>query len=293
MKIINLTLIALILLSGCRNNEQESDAYGNFEAKEIIVSAEANGKILKLYINSGELLKEGQKVGLIDTMQLSLKLSQIVAQKNAIQTKFENIVSQVNVLEEQKKVFLTEKRRLEKLVKDKAAPKQKLDKIDGEIRIINSRIKSVNTQRNSISKEIEVLQKQKEIVEFQLEKCKMINPVKGTILTKFVEQGEMAGIGRPLYKIADISEMFLRVYISGNQLPNIKIGQKVDVFIDKSKKENQKLSGKISWISSQAEFTPKIIQTKEERVDLVYAVKIIVKNDGRLKIGMPGEIDFE
>ncbi|MEA3495586.1 MAG: HlyD family efflux transporter periplasmic adaptor subunit [Bacteroidota bacterium] len=293
MKIINLTLIALILLSGCRNNEQESDAYGNFEAKEIIVSAEANGKILKLYINSGELLKEGQKIGLIDTMQLSLKLSQIVAQKNAIQTKFENIVSQVNVLEEQKKVFLTEKRRLEKLVKDKAAPKQKLDKIDGEIRIINSRIKSVNTQRNSISKEIEVLQKQKEIVKFQLEKCKMINPVKGTILTKFVEQGEMAGIGRPLYKIADISEMFLRVYISGNQLPNIKIGQKVDVFIDKSKKENQKLSGKISWISSQAEFTPKIIQTKEERVDLVYAVKIIVKNDGRLKIGMPGEIDFE
>ena len=286
-------LFALSLFAiACSDNNKRSDAYGNFEAKEIIVSAEAQGKILDLKIEEGQALSANEIIGLIDTVQLSLKKEQLIAQKNVISTKISSILSQIDIQEEQKKTLLIEKERIEKLLKDNAATTQQLDNINGKLNVLESQIKSIRTQNSTVLNELEVLSKQVDQLEDQLKKCTLVNPIKGTVLEKYVEPYEIAVMGRSLYKIADLSEMELRIYISGEQLPHIKIGQAVQVMVDEDDKKNKNLEGTISWISQQAEFTPKIIQTKEERVNLVYAVKVRVKNDGTLKIGMPGEVLF-
>ena len=185
-----------------------------------------------------------------------------------------------------------DKERIEKLLKDGAATKKQLDDINGRIDLVNSQIASIKTQNVSVISELEVVNTQISQVEESINKCNIKNPIEGIVLEKYAEENEITTFGKPLYKIADMHEMILRVYVSGSQLPQIKIGQEVEVLIDKDAKSNTKFSGIISWISESAEFTPKIIQTKEERVNMVYAVKVKVQNDGSLKIGMPGEVNF-
>ena len=285
------TIAFLILLSliSCNNNNDKADGYGNFEATEITISAEASGKIESLNLEEGAVLEPNLLVGLVDTTQLHLNKQQLIASRNTVFSKSKNVLSQDNVLQEQLKTTLIEKRRIENMFAENAATKRQVDEIDGKVNVLREQIKSVRTQNAPITNEAKSIDVQIQKIEDQIQKSKIINPIKGTVLAKYAEPNEITAFGKPLYKIADISEMTLRVYISETQLPRIKIGQNVTVKIDAGK-EMKSYAGTISWISSSAEFTPKIIQTKEERVNLVYAVKVNVKNDGSLKIGMPAEM---
>ncbi|MGZ5283979.1 MAG: HlyD family secretion protein, partial [Bacteroidia bacterium] len=268
----------------------KADAYGNFEAIEITVSSETTGKILSLNIEEGKALKAGEIVGFIDSTQTFLKIEQLKAQRSAIVSKTKNVVAQKDVYETQKRNTLIEKKRIENMLKDQAATQKQLDDINAQIKVLDKQIQSVGTQNSSVSSEVKAIDMQIAQLKDQLTKSRIINPVNGTVLSTFAEAGEIAVMGKALYKIADLNHLFLRVYMDATQLANLKIGQKVDIFIDKDKEENTKVEGTVSWISPNAEFTPKIIQTKDERVNLVYAVKVLVENTGNLKIGMPGEV---
>lgn len=281
-----------ILMVACNGKENASDAYGNFEAKEVIVSAEAHGKVIEFNVEEGESLKNGQYLGFIDTIPLSIQREQLIAQKNAIASKKASVAAQIEIQEQQKSILKVEKERIEQLYNDNAATKQQVDDIKGKYDVLEKQIIATKTQFTSISQEMNVIDKQVKLVNEQINRAKIVNPMDGTVLEKYVEENEIATTGKALYKIARLDEIELRVYISGAQLPNIKIGQKVKVYIDKNVETNQEYDGEVFWISDQAEFTPKIIQTKEERVNMVYAVKVKVKNDGKLKIGMPGEVRF-
>ena len=293
MKINNIFLIlCFLLLWGCKGDGGNSDAYGNFEATEINVSAESSGKILNLSIEEGAPIEKGVIVGNIDSLPIYLKKEQLLASRAAVSSKSGNILAQIDVIKEQIKTLEKEQKRFMKLLKDSAATAKQLDDINAQISILNQQIKSIETQNASVLNELKAFDSQIEQVNDQLRKCVITNPVKGIVLAKYAETAEVTSFGKPLYKIANLDQMILRVYVSGNQLPSIRIGQKVKVLVDKNKNENREMEGIINWISSNAEFTPKIIQTKEERVNLVYAVKLLVSNDGALKIGMPGEIKF-
>jgi HlyD family secretion protein len=292
MKKISYILLMIIGLSACSGNGDKSDAYGNFEATETIISAEATGKLLSFNIENGQQLKAGVLVGQIDTVVLSLKLKKLIAAKTEITANTNDILAQINVLKEQKSVLEIEKKRVESLIADSAATTKQYDDIKGRIRVINRQIESVKTKNSAILSKLNQLNVQIEEIEELIWRCKIYNPINGTVLQKYAEQYELVMPGKALYKIANLQQMELKVYIDGTQLPNIKIGDKAKVFIDKDAETNTELEGTISWISPSAEFTPKIIQTKEERVKLVYAVKLVVKNNGSLKIGMPGEVVF-
>ncbi len=292
MKTKLFVVIAATLLSACSGNNNDSDAWGNFESKEIMVSAEAQGKIMQLTIEEGDVLEKDQLVGVIDTTMQYLQKQQLIAQKQAVSTKIANVNAQIAVQEEQKQNLVNEKNRIEKLFSEKAATKQQYDDITSKFEVVNKQIAATKTQIDAIYKELNVIDKQIDVLNEQIRKAGIINPIHGTVLEKYIEAGEMATMGKAIYKISKLDEIDLRVYVSGAQLPMVKIGQVVTVFIDKNEKENQQYEGVVSWISNQAEFTPKIIQTKEERVNLVYAVKVRVKNDGHIKIGMPGEVKF-
>lgn len=292
MKNIIYIIVLSILLFACQTNTEQSDAYGNFEAVTVLVSAESPGKILQLNVEEGQSIETGFIAAVIDTVQLNLKLLQIDAQKAAVDSRRSSINSQIEVLNEQKANLGINEKRTQKMLKDGASTQKKLDDIQGQMSVIDKQIANTKTQFVAINAEKEVLDAQKQLLEDQLERCEVKSPISGTILETYAEQGEMTSTGKPLFKIANLSQLDLKVYVSGAQLPNIKLGQNVDVIIDKTSSENQTLTGKITWISSEAEFTPKIIQTKEERVKLVYAVKVSVENNGVLKIGMPGEIKF-
>ena len=284
-----LVLLSLTVLFSCNGNDEKADGYGNFEATEVTISAEANGKIEFLNLEEGDLLTPKTPVGLIDTMQLYFAKQQLIASKNTVYSKSANVLSQRKVLQEQLKTTQIEKNRIHNMFEENAATKRQVDEIDGRVNVLQEQMKSVETQNAPIINEIESLNVQIQKMNDQIQKSKIINPIKGTVLVKYAEPNEVTSFGKPLYKIADISEMTLRVYISERQLASVKIGQKVNVKIDSSK-DSKSYSGVISWIAAEAEFTPKIVQTKEERVNLVYAVKVLVKNDGSLKIGMPGEL---
>ncbi len=292
MKPHYLLFIVPIFLISCMGNHEKSDAYGNFEATEITVSALGQGQILQFYIDEGSLLEKGQVIGLIDTIDLHLKLEQLIKTKATVATQVPNINAQIDVKKQQKANLMIDKERVDNLYKDGAATKKQVDDINGALDLVNAQIKSLEVQRTSVYNEMETIGKQAAQVKESIRKCTIINPLPGTVLVKFAEAGEVATMGRPLYKIADMENIKLKVYVSGDQLPHINLGQQVEVLIDEDARNNRALTGKVSWISQTAEFTPKTIQTKEERVNLVYAVKVLVKNDGSLKIGMPGEINF-
>jgi len=268
---------------------EKADGYGNFEATEITVSAEANGKIEYLDLEEGVILEKNQKVGLIDTTQLYLNKQQAIASLKTIESRSGNVLSQIAVLKEELKTAHSEKDRIQNMFSENAATQRQVDQAVGKVNVINQQIKSVGTQNAPIVNEVKSIEVQIKKIEDQIQKSKIINPLKGTVLSKYAEPGEITAFGKPLYKIANLSEMTLRVYIGEPQLPQVQIGQKVTVKID-VEDGMKDYEGSVSWISSSAEFTPKIIQTKEERVNLVYAVKIIVQNDSSLKIGMPAEM---
>ncbi len=286
--IIGLALSTLVF-SSCNKGNNKADGYGNFEATETTVSAESNGKLLAFSVEEGYELGKNAVIGYVDTTQLSLKKEQLQATKNVVRGKSKGVLSQISVLQAQLKSAMTSKRRVQNLLKEGASTQQKLDNVNGRINVIHQQVRSIKVQNATVLNELKSIASQLKQIEDQIEKSKLVNPVKGTVLVKYAEPFEITNFGKPLYKIADLSTMKLRVYISEKQLSSIKIGQRVTVKVD-GVKEMKSYNGKISWIASEAEFTPKIIQTKEERVNLVYAVKIEVKNDGYLKIGMPAEM---
>lgn len=289
-------LIPLIILTSCGKKENQFDATGSFEAEETIISAEANGIIKALNIEEGNDLKAGQCVGYIDTVQLGLKRKQVNAQINAILSKRPDVKVQLAALNEQLKTAERDQMRISNLVKEEAAPSKQLDDINSTIEVIKKQISAqrsnLDISTSGINKEASPLEIQIEEINDQIKKCMIINPLNGTVLVKYALVNEMAMQGKPLYKIADLGNIILRAYISGNQLAGIKLGQSVKVFTDNEQGGYKETEGKITWISDKAEFTPKTIQTKDERADMVYAIKVRVKNDGTYKIGMYAEIKF-
>jgi HlyD family secretion protein len=292
IKNILLLLIIAIIPSSCGNGDDKADGYGNFEATEITISSESNGKLEAFNIEEGQLLKKETFVGYVDTIPLSLKREQLSVSKQVTTSKSKGVLSQISVLKAQLAIVKKNQVRIENLIKDKAATQKQLDDVNGEINVINQQIISIETQNAPVVNELRNIDVQIKQIEDQIKKCKIINPIDGTVLVKYAEPNEITSFGKPLYKIANLSAMELRVYISEIQLERIKIGQEVTIKID-TENDLKSYKGIITWVASEAEFTPKIIQTKEERVALVYAVKISVENDGSLKIGMPAEMWFK
>ncbi|WP_299110368.1 HlyD family efflux transporter periplasmic adaptor subunit [uncultured Winogradskyella sp.] len=286
--ILGLAIVAVNLFS-CNSDNGKADGYGNFEATEITISAENNGKLMQFNLEEGDILQKEQFIGYIDTIQFALKREQLQVSKAVISSKSKGVLSQISVLNSRLKTANTNKKRAKNLIKDNAGTQKQLDDVSGEIDVIRNQIRSVEIQNAPVVNELKSIDVQLKQIDDQIEKSKIINPIKGTVLTKYAEPNEIKAFGKPLYKIADLTTMQLRVYISETQLANIKIGQEVTVKIDDAD-TMKSYKGTISWIASEAEFTPKIIQTKEERVALVYAVKVDVQNDGSLKIGMPAEL---
>lgn len=291
-KKIQIIALSLLIMGACKNDEKKSDAYGNFEAVETIVSSEVAGKLLSMEVKQGDQIGAGKLIAQIDTTEIILKKLQTQAQLAASETKKQNVTAQINVLKEQKNNVMTTQQRISKMFADKAATQQQMDDINGQINVLDKQISSTSTQFQLIGSEMEVIRRQTDLLNEQLLKCTIKSPIDGTVLETYLETGELATPGKPVLKMANMTNLELKVYVSGAQLPAVKLGNDVKVQIDSGSKEMQNLSGKITWISSESEFTPKIIQTKEERVKLMYAVKILVANDGSLKIGMPGEVVF-
>jgi len=281
--------LGFLSLFSCSNTNEKADGYGNFEATEITVSAENNGKLIQFEANEGDLLIKDIFIGYIDTIPLSLKREQLLVSKDIVSSKSQGVLSQISVLNAKLKTANINKTRTEKLIRDNAGTQKQLDDILGEIDVINQQIISIEIQNAPVVNELKNIDIQIKQIEDQIDKCKIKNPIQGTVLTKYAEPGEIVSFGKPLYKIADLENMELRVFVSETQLANLKIGENVTIKID-NQDSTEDYAGTITWIASEAEFTPKIIQTKEERVALVYAVKIAVANNGSLKIGMPAEM---
>jgi len=273
----------------CNDSNQKADGYGNFEATEITISAENNGKLMQFTIDEGDIVQKDQFIGYIDTIPLTLKRQQLKVSKDVISSKSRGVLSQINVLNAKLNTANTNKTRTENLIKDNAGTQKQLDDVQGEINVLKNQIRSVEIQNAPVVNELRSIDVQLKQIDDQIQKSKIINPLSGTVLTKYAEPNEITAFGKPLYKIADLSTMQLRVYVSEPQLVSLNIGQKVTVKID-ADETMKSYPGTVRWIASEAEFTPKIIQTKEERVALVYAVKVDVINDGGIKIGMPAEV---
>jgi len=306
--LFGITAIASLLIISCNRSESDFDASGTFEADETIVSSEMPGKILSFNVEEGMRLPKDSIVGSVDATNIDLQQQQVEASIHALNEKTANVNPQVELLQNQLAVqqsqldnLLHERTRIENLLKSDAATPKQLDDINSQIDVvkksmavtqqqINVKKNDIATQNRSILSEAEPLKKRVAQLEDQQQRANIVNPVTGTVITKYAEAGEITSSGKALYKIADLSELNLRAYITGTQLPGIKLGQQVKVMIDKGKKEYKEYTGTITWISDKAEFTPKTIQTKEERANLVYAIKVKVKNDGFLKIGMYGEV---
>jgi len=291
-----LPILSLIFFA-CGNGNRDFDATGTFESEEVIVSSEAIGKLIRFDVEEGTTLKQDQTVGIIDTLQLFLKKKQLEASIKAVLSKQPDVTTQLAAIQEQIKTAETEKRRIENLVKSNAATTKQLDDVTAQIDLLNKQYNATKSNltitKQGLQSETFPLKAQVEQIEDQINKSKIKNPVNGTVLTRYAKQNEVTSNGKALYKIADLSTMTLRAYINGNQLGEVKLGQKVKVYVDKGNGEQKEMSGEIYWVSSKAEFTPKTIQTKDERANLVYAIKVKVINDGYLKIGMYGELKFK
>ncbi len=287
----------ILIFSSCKSTKNNYDASGYFEAVETVVSAQANGQILWLNVQEGQELTAGQHVGQIDSTQIYLSLQQVQSQRGAVLSRKPDIASQTAVIKEQITTAERELARVERLAAGNAATQKQVDDARSAVSVLQRQLSAQKTSLSdasqSIGKESNPLQVQMSMLKDQLQKTRVVNPINGTVLVKYVEQNEMAAMGRPLYKIADLSEIILRAYITNSQLANLKLGQNVTVKVDKGDDKTADYQGKVEWISPKAEFTPKTIQTKDERANEVYAVKIRVKNDGFLKIGMYGEVLFE
>lgn len=284
----------VILLSACGRGNGDYDASGVFETTEVIVSAEANGKIMQFDITEGQLLDAGREIGYIDTVQLYLKKMQLLANMKSVKTRYTDVPRQIAATKQQIATQRNELKRFENLVKSNAANQKQVDDINAQILVLERQLaaqtETLENSNRGVSEESTGLDIQVAQLNDQLQKSIITSPIKGTVLSKYAEQGELATQGRVLFKIADMDNMFLRAYITSGQLTEVKIGQQVRVFADFGEKDMKEYAGTITWISDKSEFTPKTIQTRDERANLVYAVKIAVKNDGYLKKGMHGEL---
>jgi len=285
-----ITVIAI--LTRCASNTGKSDAYGNFESDETTISSEVSGRVISLNLEEGQDLEENQLVAIIDTTQLVLKRAELKEQLKALEATMNSVRNKIKAQEEQVKTIRIEKKRLHKLLQDSAATDKQWDDIMGQLRIAEANLKSVQSELDKVIHNKKSVQAKLEQLQDRIDKCYVENPYPGTVLEKYINQHELAAPGKPLYKTADLANMYLRAYITGAQLSQIKLGQKVKVKFDRNSEKEYTIPGEITWIADNAEFTPKIIQTKDVRVDLVYAIKVKVKNDGRIKLGMPGEVLF-
>ncbi len=287
----------VILSSSCRKHKKDADAYGNCEASEIIISSESNGKMLDFAIEEGQDYQAGDYLGCIDTMQTHLQIKQLEASINAVLARRPNADSQVRVLEDKLATLNKEKIRVKNLIEANAASTKQLDDIQAEINVTESQIaatkSSLFTQDQSLLEEVEAMRFQLQQLQQVLNHCIIKAPITGTVINKYIEENELAYQGKPLFKMADLTNMYIKVYITEDELASIKLNQKAVVRLDNKNGKPIELEGVVTWISPKAEFTPKMIQTKEERVNLVYAVKVRFKNDGSAKIGMPGDVIFK
>ncbi|HLX93736.1 MAG TPA: HlyD family efflux transporter periplasmic adaptor subunit [Puia sp.] len=300
-----------LLLVACQSGDQAFDASGTFETDEVIVSSEVSGRIIRMGLQEGSVLPKDSVAVVIDSTQLELQKKQVVATINALRQKTVDVNPQIKLLQDQIKVqraqldnALYEKARTERLVKADAATPKQLDDINSQIDVLQKQIavnqqqikvqqSSTGTQNSTVMSEYKPLRQSAAEIQNQVSKTSVVNPINGTVLTKYAMAGEFTSPGKALYKIADLSVLTLRAYITGTQLSQVKLDQAVKVYVDDGAKKYKEYEGLMTWISDKAEFTPKTIQTKDERANLVYAIKIHVRNDGYLKIGMYGEVKFK
>ncbi len=291
-----ITVSIIFLAASCKNGNTDFDASGIFEATEIIVSSEANGKILQLKIQEGQYVIAGGKLGYVDTTQLHLSRLQLLKNVKSVDSRQLNISKQIAAIQEQLASLQREKERTERLIAANAANTKQLDDINTNIAVLERQLaaqqETLESNNRSISEQSSSVEIQVAQIEDQIAKSRITSPITGTVLVKYAEQGEFTVMGKPLFKVADIEELLLRAYITSGQLTELKTGQKVTVFVDYQEKERREYEGIITWISDKSEFTPKTIQTRDERANLVYAIKIAVKNDGLIKIGMYGDVKF-
>ena len=294
MKKITILASVALMMAACGGNEKEYDATGTFEATETTVFAEQSGALLTFSVNEGDSIEANKEVGLIDTTQVWLKIQQLGATKEVYQSQKPDMEAQIATMRQQLAKAQQEEQRYKELVADGAAPSKMLDDATNQVKVLQKQLaaqqSALSTSTRSLDKQMAATDVQVSQLRDQLRKCHIVTPTKGTVLEKYVERGEFVAIGKPLFKVADTQDMFLRAYVTSAQLQNIKIGQQVKVFADYGDSQLKEYDGTISWISSRSEFTPKTILTDDERADLVYALKVAIKNDGFVKIGMYGEV---
>lgn len=289
-------ILTLFFFSSCKEKEKEYDATGTFEATETTVFAEQSGALLAFSVNEGENTEANMEVGLIDTTQTWLKIQQLHATKEVYRSQKPDMERQIAATRQQLVKARQDEQRYRELVADGAAPSKMLDDASSQVKVLqrqlDAQISSLSTSSRALDKQTAAAEVQVSQLRDQLRKCHIITPTKGTVLEKYVERGEFVSIGKPLFKMADTENMYMRAYVTSAQLQNIKIGQQVKVFADYGNNQRKEYQGTISWISSRSEFTPKTILTDDERADLVYAIKVAIKNDGFVKIGMYGQVKF-
>lgn len=298
MKGIKYICVAVLLGSflSCGNKSLKYDAAGVFEATEVVISAKGNGELKEFNLEEGMALTSHQQLGVIDTTQLYLKKLQLKASMSGLNSRKSDVSVQIAALKEQIATQEREEKRFESLVQSNAANQKQLDDVRSHLNVLKRQLaaqyETVNNSNNSLSDEHLSLQMQIEQLDDQIKNSIVESPIQGTVLTKYVEQGEFMVQGKPLFKVANLNQMYLRAYITASQLTSVKLGQEVLVYADKGASDRKEYSGKISWISDKAEFTPKTIQTRDERANLVYAIKVALPNDGYIKKGMYGEVKF-
>ena len=282
------------MMAACGENEKEYDATGTFEATETTVFAEQSGQLMTFSVSEGDNIEANKEVGLIDTTQVWLKIQQLGATKEVYQSQKPDMEAQIAATRQQLAKAQQEEQRYRELVADGAAPSKMLDDATNQVKVLQKQLaaqqSALSTSTRSLDKQMAATDVQVSQLKDQLRKCHIVSPTKGTVLEKYVERGEFVAVGKPLFKIADTEDMYMRAYVTSAQLQNIKLGQQVKVFADYGDGQRKEYDGTISWISSRSEFTPKTILTDDERADLVYAVKVAIKNDGFVKIGMYGEV---
>ena len=289
-------LTAAAIMTACNGKDNEFDATGTFEATEITVSALETGQIMRLNAEEGTMLKEGQQAGLIDTVQLALSAIRLGATRESIANSRPDIQAQIAATRQQIEKAEMEKRRFEKLVGENAANRKQLDDAESTLKVLQrqlqAQLSTLGNSTRSLDKQMSATEIQRMQILDRLNKCRIVTPVSGTVIEKYAEQGEFATTGKPLFKIADTRRMYLRAYITSEQLADVKIGQKAKVTCDYGNNKGKTYDGTVTWISQKSEFTPKTILTDDERADLVYAVKVAIDNDGGAKIGMYGKVKF-
>ena len=283
-------------MAACGGSEKDYDATGTFEATETTVFAEQSGALLSFDVNEGDMIEAARQVGLIDTTQTWLKIQQLGATKEVYQSQKPDMERQIAATRQQLAKARQDEQRYRELVADGAVPSKMFDDASNQVKVLqrqlDAQISSLSTNTRALDKQTAAADVQIDQLRDMLRKCHVVTPTKGTVLEKYVERGEFVGVGKPLFKIADTQDMYMRAYVTSAQLQDIKLGQKVKVFADYGDNQRKEYTGTVSWISSRSEFTPKTILTDDERADLVYAVKIAIKNDGYVKIGMYGEVKF-